>query len=162
MTDIHPTAIVDENAKIGKNVSIGPYSAIGPEVELGDGIELISHVVVSGRTTIGANTRVFPFASIGHQPQDQKYNGEASSLEIGCRCLGIRVAGGLFRRAGISSAADRPARWALLALEGVPRTGATSTCDTLGRRSRRCCVAAPLACRLPSERLWQSLDAGAD
>ncbi len=84
MTDIHQTAIVDENAKIGQNVSIGPYSAIGPEVELGDGIELISHVVISGRTTIGANTRVFPFASIGHQPQDQKYNGEASSLEIGC------------------------------------------------------------------------------
>ena len=84
MTDIHQTAIVDENAKIGKNVSIGPYSAIGPEVKLGDGIELISHVVISGRTTIGANTRVFPFASIGHQPQDQKYNGEASSLEIGC------------------------------------------------------------------------------
>ena len=84
MTDIHQTTIVDENAKIGKNVSIGPYSAIGPEVKLGDGIELISHVVISGRTTIGANTRVFPFASIGHQPQDQKYNGEASSLEIGC------------------------------------------------------------------------------
>lgn len=84
MTDIHPTAIVHDAAKIGNNVSIGPYSMIGPEVELGDGVDLISHVVIDGRTSIGANTRIFPFASIGHQPQDQKYNGEPSSLEIGC------------------------------------------------------------------------------
>ncbi len=84
MTEIHPTAIVDEAAKIGKNVSIGPYSMIGPDVELGDGVEIISHVVVHGRTSIGANTRMFPFASIGHQPQDQKYNGEPSTLVIGC------------------------------------------------------------------------------
>jgi len=84
MTEIHQTAIVDANANIGKNVTIGPYSVIGPDVEIGDGVELISHAVVTGRTTIGANTRIFPFASIGHQPQDQKYNGEPSSLEIGC------------------------------------------------------------------------------
>ena len=84
MTEIHPTAIVDEAAKIGKNVRIGPYSMIGPDVELGDGVEIISHAVVEGRTTIGANTRLFPFASIGHQPQDQKYNGEPSTLVIGC------------------------------------------------------------------------------
>ena len=84
MTEIHPTAIVDEAAKIGKNVRIGPYSMIGPDVELGDGVEIISHVVVQGRTNIDANTRLFPFASIGHQPQDQKYNGEPSTLDIGC------------------------------------------------------------------------------
>ncbi len=84
MTEIHQTAIVHKAAKIGKKVSIGPYSTIGPDVELGDGIDIISHVVVEGRTTIGANTRIFPFASIGHQPQDQKYNGEPSSLAIGC------------------------------------------------------------------------------
>ena len=84
MTEIHPTAIVDEAAKIGKNVRIGPYSMIGPDVELGDGVEIISHVVVHGRTSIGASTRMFPFASIGHQPQDQKYNGEPSTLVVGC------------------------------------------------------------------------------
>lgn len=83
MSDIHPTAIVDDAAKIGAGVSIGPYSMVGPEVELGDGVELISHVVVAGRTSIGANTRIFPFASIGHQPQDLKYSGEASNLVIG-------------------------------------------------------------------------------
>ncbi|HIM25974.1 MAG TPA: acyl-ACP--UDP-N-acetylglucosamine O-acyltransferase, partial [Rhodospirillales bacterium] len=66
------------------NVSIGPYSMVGSDVELDDGVELISHVVVAGHTSIGANTRIFPFASIGHQPQDLKYQGEASSLTIGC------------------------------------------------------------------------------
>ncbi len=84
MSDIHSTAIIDAAAKIGANVSIGPYSTVGPDVELGDGVALLSHVVIAGRTTIGANTRIFPFASIGHQPQDLKYKGEASSLVIGC------------------------------------------------------------------------------
>ena len=84
MTGIHPTAIVDAAAKVGANVTIGPYSMVGPDVELDDGVDLISHVVISGRTKVGANTRVFPFASIGHQPQDQKYQGEPSNLIIGC------------------------------------------------------------------------------
>lgn len=84
MSEIHPTAIIADGAKIGKNVSIGPYSMVGSDVELDDGVELISHVVVTGHTSIGANTRIFPFASIGHQPQDLKYQGEASSLTIGC------------------------------------------------------------------------------
>ena len=84
MSEIHPTAIIADGAKIGENVSIGPYSMVGSDVELDDGVELISHVVVTGHTSIGANTRIFPFASIGHQPQDLKYQGEASSLTIGC------------------------------------------------------------------------------
>ena len=84
MSGIHPTAIVDAAAKIGGKVSVGPYSIVGPDVELGDGVELMSHVVVDGRTSIGANTRIFPFASIGLPPQDLKYNGEPSRLTIGC------------------------------------------------------------------------------
>ena len=84
MSEINPTAIIADGAKIGENVSIGPCSMVGSDVELDDGVELISHVVVAGHTRIGANTRIFPFASIGHQPQDLKYNGEASSLTIGC------------------------------------------------------------------------------
>lgn len=84
MNLIHPTAVVEDGARIGENVTIGPYCIIGPEVELDDGITLISHVVINGRTTIGANTRVFPFASIGLPPQDLKYKGEPSRLEIGC------------------------------------------------------------------------------
>lgn len=84
MTDIHPTAVVDPAARIGEKVSIGPYSVIGPGVSLGDGVVLMSHVVVGGRTEIGANTLLYPFASIGQQPQDLKYKGEDSSLVIGC------------------------------------------------------------------------------
>ncbi len=84
MTEIHPTAIIEDDARIGENVVIGPYCIIGAEVELGDGVTLNSHVVVNGRTTIGANTKIFPFASIGLPPQDLKYKGEPSRLEIGC------------------------------------------------------------------------------
>ena len=83
MTDIHPTAIVAPEAELGDNVTIGAFSCVGPDVRLGDNVALISHVVVAGRTSIGANTRVFPFASLGHEPQDLKYQGEPSTLEIG-------------------------------------------------------------------------------
>ncbi|MEO5374066.1 MAG: acyl-ACP--UDP-N-acetylglucosamine O-acyltransferase [Alphaproteobacteria bacterium] len=83
MTNIHPTALVDGAARIAPSVTIGPYCVVGPDVELADGVELVSHVVVAGRTTIGGNTRIFPFASIGHQPQDLKYRGEPSELIIG-------------------------------------------------------------------------------
>lgn len=82
---VHPTAIVEEGARIGSGVRIGPYSLVGPDVELGDEVELLSHVVVTGHTRIGADTRIWPFASIGHRPQDLKYAGETSFLEIGCR-----------------------------------------------------------------------------
>lgn len=83
MSEIHPTAIIDPQARIGDGVSIGPYSIVGPDVSLGEGCTLLSHVVVEGRTEIGPNTRIYPFASIGHQPQDMKYQGEPSTLVIG-------------------------------------------------------------------------------
>ncbi|MDQ8697520.1 acyl-ACP--UDP-N-acetylglucosamine O-acyltransferase [Hyphomicrobium sp. LHD-15] len=86
-TKIHPSAIVEDGAKIGDGVTIGPFSLVGANVTLGDGVELSSHVVVTGRTTVGARTRIFPFASIGHQPQDLKYKGEPSTLDIGTDCL---------------------------------------------------------------------------
>lgn len=82
---IHPTAVIAKGAVIGANVSIGPYCVVGPHVTLGDGVTLISHVVVDGDTSIGAGTEIFPFASIGHRPQDKKFNGEASRLVIGER-----------------------------------------------------------------------------
>ena len=84
MTDIHATAVIESGAQLAEGVRIGPYCCIGPDVSLGEGVQLKSHCVVDGRTSIGPNTHIYPFASIGHQPQDQKYNGEASSLEIGC------------------------------------------------------------------------------
>lgn len=80
---IHPSAIIDPEAKIGANVSIGPFCVIGPNVEIGDGTILKSHVVVDGHTSIGKNCRIFPFASLGSAPQDLKYAGEPSTLVIG-------------------------------------------------------------------------------
>jgi UDP-N-acetylglucosamine acyltransferase len=83
MPQIHPTAVVDSAAVLADDVAVGPYCIVGGEVALGAGVRLISHVVVDGRTTIGEGTRIFPFASIGLEPQDLKYDGEASSLVIG-------------------------------------------------------------------------------
>ncbi len=84
---IHPTAIVEDGATLGENIAIGPFCLVGGQVILGDGVELVSHAVVTGRTTIGRGTRIFPFASVGHQPQDLKYRGEASTLSIGADCI---------------------------------------------------------------------------
>lgn len=82
-TKIHPTAIVDPKASLGDGVEIGPYCCVGAEVTLGDGAILRSHVVLDGLTSIGPRCQVFPFASIGLPPQDLKYRGEKSRLEIG-------------------------------------------------------------------------------
>src|SRR5262249_5595219 len=83
MPQIHPTAIVAPGAMLAQDVVIGPYCIVGEQVTLGSGVTLRSHVVVDGRTTIGAGTRIFPFASIGLEPQDLKYRGEESTLVIG-------------------------------------------------------------------------------
>ena len=80
---IHKSSVIDTKAKIGKDVKIGPFSFVGPNVELKDGVELVSNVHIEGNTKIGKNTKIFPFASIGTQPQDLKYKGENNSLEIG-------------------------------------------------------------------------------
>jgi len=86
-TVIHPTAIVEDGASVGPGCRIGPFSMVGANVTLAEGVELISHVVVAGRTSIGARTRVWPFASLGHQPQDLKFKGEPSTLTIGADCM---------------------------------------------------------------------------
>jgi len=83
MTDIHSGAIVDSNAKIGANVTIGPFCSVGPDVELADDVTLASHVSISGQTKVGSGTQIFPFASLGSEPQDLKYHGERSELIIG-------------------------------------------------------------------------------
>jgi UDP-N-acetylglucosamine acyltransferase len=82
---IHATAIVDPGARIGANVAIGPYSIIGPDVEIGDNTEIGSHVVIKGHTRIGRENRIFQFCSLGEIPQDKKYAGEPTRLEIGDR-----------------------------------------------------------------------------
>ena len=86
-THIHASSVIEAGAQLGEGVRIGPFCHIGPHVTLGDGVELLSHVVVAGHTSVGARTRIFPFSSIGHQPQDLKFHGELSTLEIGSDCL---------------------------------------------------------------------------
>src|SRR3981189_503277 len=83
MPQLHPTAIVAPGATLADDVAIGPYCVVGDEVVLGAGVRLMAHVVVDVRAAIGARTLIFPFASIGFEPQDLKYDGEKSSLVIG-------------------------------------------------------------------------------
>ena len=104
MATIHPTAIVDPQAKLADSVSVGPYSIIGPNVSLGEGTTVGPHCVIEGHTTIGQDNRIYQFASIGAHPQDKKYRNEPTELVIGDRntirefCtfnLGVVGAGGL-------------------------------------------------------------------
>ena len=80
---IHKTAIIDAKAKVAPSVEIGPYTVIGPNVEIGENVKIYSHVNISGNTVIGKDNKIYPFASIGSDPQDLKYNGEETKLIIG-------------------------------------------------------------------------------
>jgi UDP-N-acetylglucosamine acyltransferase len=82
---IHPTAIVHPGARLGSGVSVGAYSIIGAQVELGANTQVGPHVVIEGRTRIGADNRISPFCSLGAAPQDKKYMGEPTALEVGDR-----------------------------------------------------------------------------
>jgi UDP-N-acetylglucosamine acyltransferase len=82
---IHPTAVIAPDAVLAEGVEVGPYSVIGPGVEIGRGTRVGPHVVIEGPTRIGAGNRIFQFASVGADPQDKKYRGEVSRLEIGDR-----------------------------------------------------------------------------
>ena len=80
---IHSTAIIDPTAEIADGVSVGAYAVIGPHVKIGENTEIHHHVILEGPTTIGKNNKIFPFASIGLEPQDKKFKGEETFLEIG-------------------------------------------------------------------------------
>ena len=80
---MHKTALIDAKAKISKDVKIGAFSLIGPNVQIGQGTEIQSHVNITGNTIIGSNNKIYPFASIGNDPQDLKFKGEKNLLEIG-------------------------------------------------------------------------------
>ncbi len=80
---IHSSSVIDKKAEISNKVKIGPFCYVGPNVKLKDGVELVSHVHIEGNTEIGRGTKLFPFSSIGTQPQDLKFRGEKNSLIIG-------------------------------------------------------------------------------
>jgi len=81
--NVHPTAIIHSHAQLADGVTVGPFSLIGEHVELGEGTEVMSHVVIDGRTRLGRHNRIFPFTTIGLAPQDLKYRGEPTRVEIG-------------------------------------------------------------------------------
>ena len=83
---IHPTAIVEPGARLGAGVSVGPFSLVGADVTLGDGVQVKSHAVVTGWTEVGADSVIFPHATVGEVPQDLKYKGERTRLIVGARC----------------------------------------------------------------------------
>ncbi|MEO1779028.1 MAG: acyl-ACP--UDP-N-acetylglucosamine O-acyltransferase [Pseudomonadota bacterium] len=85
MAGVHPSAVIEPGAQIDASATIGPFCVVGPDVVIGPDVTLKSHVVVTGQTTIGAGTTVFSFAVIGEVPQDLKFKGEQSRLEIGAR-----------------------------------------------------------------------------
>lgn len=102
---IHTSSVVEDGAVIGRDCKIGPFCLIGANVVLGAEVELYSHVVVTGHTTVGDGTRIWPNASVGHQPQDLKYHGETTRLEIGKRCMireGVSINPGTEGGAGIT------------------------------------------------------------
>jgi len=83
MARIHASAVVDPQAELADDVVVGPFSIIGPKVHIGAGSQIDAHVVLAGHTRLGARNRVFPFCSIGSDPQDKKYAGEPTELIIG-------------------------------------------------------------------------------
>ncbi len=85
VSHIHPTSVIDPGASIADGAEVGPFCTVGPNVSLGEGVRLISHVSVAGHTSIGSGTVVYPFAALGHPPQDKKFKGEATRLMIGSR-----------------------------------------------------------------------------
>ena len=80
---IHPTAVIADDAELADDVRVGPFAMIGPKVRVGPGTQIGAHTVVKGPTIIGSNNKIYPFASIGDDPQDKKYAGEETRLEIG-------------------------------------------------------------------------------
>ena len=108
-TIIHPSAVIENGAQIGNGSNIGPFCHIGQNVQLGENTILHSHVVLSGHTMIGEGARIFPFASVGHEPQDLKYNGEDTVLNIGKNCLireGVTINPGTSGDAGETNIGD--------------------------------------------------------
>ena len=83
VTNIHPTAIVDPKAELAEDVSVGAFSIIGPDVKIDSGTSVGPHVVINGHTSIGKHNQIFQFSSLGEVPQDKKYQGEPTKLEIG-------------------------------------------------------------------------------
>lgn len=109
MSEIHPTAIVEDGAELGENVSIGPYCMVGARARIGAHTRLVSHVTIAGRTTIGENGIIYPFASLGHPPQHLRHKGEETELTIGAHVTvreGVTMNPGTVAGGGVTRVGD--------------------------------------------------------
>jgi UDP-N-acetylglucosamine acyltransferase len=103
---VHPSSIVEDGAVIGDHVTIGPFSHIGPRVMIGEGSQIMSHVAISGTTTLGPRCRVFPHVTLGFEPQNLAYKGEETRLEIGEGCTmreGVTMHAGMPTHGGVTT-----------------------------------------------------------
>jgi len=110
MSQIHPTACVDTSAQVADDAVIGPYCVIGPGATIGSGCRLVAHVHVTGRTSIGARTQIFPFASLGTPPQSMRYRGGDTRLVVGADCNireGVTLNIGTEDGGGVTEVGDR-------------------------------------------------------
>lgn len=107
---IHPTSIIEAGAELGDGVTIGPFCHVGPDVKLSAGVHLMSHVALTGRTTIGERTRIFPGAILGGEPQNVHYRGEPTELVIGGDCTireGVTMNTGMPNAGGVTKVGSR-------------------------------------------------------
>lgn len=105
-SDIHPSAVIEPGAELGAGVAVGPFCHIGSNVRIGDNVEIMSHVSILGATTIGTGCRVFPSAVLGGEPQNIKYKGERTCLNIGENCVireGVTMHTGMPDAGGVTS-----------------------------------------------------------
>ena len=110
MANIHPSAIVDPDARLHESVRVGPYTVIGPGVEIGEGCEIGPHVVLAGHTRIGSGCVISPFACLGQPPQDLGYKGEETRLEIGNNNVireSVTINRGTVKGGGLTRVGDR-------------------------------------------------------
>jgi UDP-N-acetylglucosamine acyltransferase len=136
---IHPTAIVDPKAQLDSSVEVGPYSIIGPNVQIDAGTVVGPHVVIEGHTTIGKDNRIFQFASLGAAPQDKKWAGEPTRLEVGDRNTireFVTFNLGTTQDAGVTRLGDDNWISAYVHLATGPSCRATAACTSSARSAR--------------------------
>ena len=157
---IHSTVIIDPSAIIADDVSIGPYAIIGADVEIGKGCQIESHVVIKGPTKIGQNNHIHQFSSVGEDPQDKKYSGEPTLLDIGDNNLireGVTINRGTVQGGGTTKIGDN--NWIMACVHTASSVG-VSPRQTIAIASAAACssaIAEPVAYSSMNHSIWSAV-----